>query len=71
MQETDGEIGKGGNRVSNSTTFRPVFYAVHVYSLMQSYSNSFWENVVVDGFNNASWDEDDILDQMYHKQIFL
>ena len=29
----------------------------------------FWEDVVLDSFNNASRDEDNILDQIYKKQI--
>ena len=36
---------------------------------MQSYANSFWADVVLDSFNNVSRDEDNILDQIYIKQI--
>ena len=40
-----------------------------VYSVTQSYANSFWGDVVLDTFNNVSRDEDNILDQIYKKQI--
>ena len=36
---------------------------------MQSYANSFWEDVVLDSFNNVSGVEDNILDQIYTKQM--
>ena len=36
---------------------------------MQSYANSFWGYVVLDNFNNVSRDEDNILDQIYIKQM--
>ena len=39
------------------------------YSVMQSYANSFWGDVVLDTFNNVSRDEDNILDKIYIKQI--
>ena len=39
------------------------------YSVTQSYANSFWEDVVLDTFNSGSRDEDNILDQIYLKQI--
>ena len=32
---------------------------------MQSYSNSFWEDVVLDSFNMAYSNEDFILDQIF------
>ena len=35
-----------------------------VYSVTQSQSNSFLGDVVLDSFNNASRDEDNILDQI-------
>ena len=40
-----------------------------MYSVTQSYANSFWGDVVLDTFNNVSSDEDNILDQLYTKQI--
>ena len=40
-----------------------------MYSVTQSYANSLWGDVVLDTFNNISRDEDNILDQMYIKQI--
>ena len=36
---------------------------------MQSYANSFWGYVVLDTFNNVSRDEENILDQIYIKQM--
>ena len=36
-----------------------------IYSVTQSYANSFWGYVVLDTFNNESRDEDNILDQIY------
>ena len=39
------------------------------YSVTQSFANSFWGYVVLDSFNNVSRDEDNILDQIYIKQI--
>ena len=41
-----------------------------IYSVTQSYANSFWEDVVLDSLNNVSRDEDNISDQIYGKQIF-
>ena len=41
------------------------------YSVMQSDGNSFCEDVVLDSFNKASKDEDDILEQISKKQICL
>ena len=38
---------------------------------MQSYANSFWEDEVLDSFNNVSRDEGNISDQIYMKQIWL
>ena len=35
----------------------------------KSYSNSFWGDVVLDAFNNASRDEEKFLYQIYIKQI--
>ena len=32
---------------------------------MQSDGNSFYRDVVLDSFNKVSWDEDNILDQIY------
>ena len=43
----------------------------HVYSVTQSYANSFLRDVVLDTFNNVSRDEDNILDQIYIRQICL
>ena len=37
---------------------------------MQSDGNSFCGDVVLDSFNKASRDEDQILDQIYHFKIF-
>ena len=39
------------------------------YSVTQSYSNSFGGDVVLDTFNNVSRDTDNILEQIYKKQI--
>ena len=39
------------------------------YSVMQSWSNSFWEDVILEVFINASRDEDNILDQIFEKHI--
>ena len=39
------------------------------YSVTQSFANSFWGDVVLDTFSNVSGDEDNILDQIYIKQI--
>ena len=39
------------------------------YSITRSYANSFWGYVVLETFNNVSRDEDNILDQIYIKQI--
>ena len=44
-------------------------YVVALYSVTQSYANNFWGDVVLDTFNNASRDEDNILDQRYKKPI--
>ena len=38
-----------------------------LYSVTQSYANSFWGDVVLDTFNNVSRDENNILDQIYNK----
>ena len=40
------------------------------YSVTQSQSNSYGEDDVLDRFNNASRDEDNILYQIYEKEIF-
>ena len=40
-----------------------------MYSVTQSYANSFWGYVVLDTFNSVSRDEDNILDQIYKEQI--
>ena len=40
-----------------------------IYSVTQSYANSFWGYVVLDTFNNVSRDEDNISDQIYIKQM--
>ena len=39
------------------------------YSVTQSYANSFGGDIVFDTFNKVSRDEDNILDQIYIKQI--
>ena len=39
------------------------------YSVTQSFANSFWGYVVLDSFNNVSRDEDNILYQIYMKQM--
>ena len=39
-----------------------------VYSVMQSYANSFLGDVVLDTFKKVSRDADNILDQIYIKQ---
>ena len=41
-----------------------------IYSVTQSYANSFWGDVILDTFNNVSRDEDNILEQIYVKQIW-
>ena len=40
------------------------------YSVMQSDGNSFCGDVISDSFNKASKDEDNILEQIYKKQIY-
>ena len=40
-----------------------------LYSVTQSYANSFWGDVVLDSLNNSSREEDNILDQIYKKQM--
>ena len=40
-----------------------------MYGVMQSDGNSCWRDVDLDNFNKASWDEENILDQMYKEQI--
>ena len=40
-----------------------------LYSVTQSYANSFWGDIFLDTFNNVSRDEGNILDQIYKKQI--
>ena len=42
---------------------------IDMHSVTQSYANSFWGDVVLDSFNNVYRDEDNILDQIYVKQI--
>ena len=42
-----------------------------IYSVTQSYANSFWGDVVLDNFNNVSRDEDNMLGQIYIDQICL
>ena len=42
---------------------------VYSYSVMQSYANSFRGDVVLGTFNNVSRDEDNILNQIYIRQI--
>ena len=43
---------------------------VIMYSVKQSYANSFWGDVVLESSINISRDEDNILDQIYIKQMF-
>ena len=45
------------------------FFFYNIYSVTQSLSNSLLGDVVLDSFNNASRDEDNILDQIYKNQI--
>ena len=45
-----------------------LFDYLSLYSVMQSDGNSFWGNVVLDGFDRASRDEDNILDQIYNSK---
>ena len=40
-----------------------------LYSVTQSYANSFWGDVVLDSFNNTFRDEDNISDQIYTRQM--
>ena len=45
-----------------------------IYSVTQSYANSFLGDVVLDSFNNLSRDEDNILEKIYkskYLQIFI
>ena len=42
-----------------------------MYSVSQSYAKRFVGDVVLDSFNNESRDENNILDQIYQKQICL
>ena len=42
--------------------------AILIYSVTQSYANSFWEDVVLDIFNNVSKDEENISDEIYKKK---
>ena len=42
---------------------------LETYSVTQSFANSFWRDVVLDTFNNVSRDENNILYQIYVKQI--
>ena len=45
-----------------------------LYSVMQSDGNSFGGDVILDTFNIAYWDEDNILDQIYcsiYVRIFI
>ena len=46
----------------------PIYKSI-VYSVSQSYANSFWGGVVLDTFNNSSREEDNILDLTYQRQI--
>ena len=39
------------------------------YSVTQTYAISFWGDVVLHSFNNVSRGEDNILDQIYLKQM--
>ena len=41
-----------------------------VYSVIQSYGNSFGVDVVLDSINMAYFDDDIILNHIYEKQIF-
>ena len=41
-----------------------------MYSVMQSDGNSFYGDVVLDNYNKAYRDKDNIIDQKYKKQIF-
>ena len=41
------------------------------YSVMQSDGNSFCGYVVSGSFNKTSWDEDNILDQIYKANMFI
>ena len=47
----------------------PFVSEVYLYSVTQSFANSFWGYVVLDSFNNVSRDEDNILDQIYIEQM--
>ena len=44
--------------------------AGNIYPVMQSDQNTFYGDVVLDSFNKASRDGDNILEQIYKKQIF-
>ena len=63
-----------GHRVQRSISVRTILFYVDLvettlYIVTQSYANSFWGDVVLDTFNNVYRDEDNILDQIYRKQI--
>ena len=45
-------------------------FSVYQYSVMQSDGNSFWGDVVLDSFDMAYRDEDNILDQMNKTNMF-
>ena len=47
-----------------------ISFILKPYSVMQSYRNSFCEDVVLNSFNMVYRDEDIILDQIYMKQSF-
>ena len=44
-------------------------YICTLYRVMQSHSNNFLGDVVLNSFNNASRDEDNIVDQIYKSVI--
>ena len=46
-----------------------IILTTYTYSVTLSYANSFWRDVVFESFNNVSRDEDNILDQIYQKQM--
>ena len=56
-------VDRGGSR-----SFQPIL-DIQRYSVTQSYANTFLGYVVLDTFNNLSRDENNILDQIYIKNM--
>ena len=52
-----------------STLHTQGLFQRYIYSVTQSYANSFWGYVVLDSFKNVSRNGENILDQIYKKQM--